>query len=360
MDTQFLIRSVREDDLEGLYNLSQMVYFINLPSDREVLKEKINLSLQSFSGEIEDKFAREYILVLENTEDHSIIGSSMVIARHGNPITPHMFFELQEVQKYSESIHFGIIHNVLRLRFDIDGPTEIGGLVLNPNYRKHAGKLGRQLSYARFLFIKMKRRQFKNHILSELMPPLTESGESVLWEAVGRKFTNLSYEEADKLSRNNKEFVTNLFPKGDIYTCLLQSEARDAIGKVGPGAIPVKHMLESIGFQWKHHIDPFDGGPHYWAETDKITIIRDTKKFNLHKEPLKKKNKNRALVGIFAQKEFLCLQSCYEIFRSSVQLPKATIETLACEAGSPIYIMPITPSETPTLRGAERRSNLKV
>ena len=30
-------------------------------------------------------------------------------------------------------------------------------------------------------------------------------------------------------------------------------------------------MLERIGFTWKQHIDPFDGGPHYWADTDKIT-----------------------------------------------------------------------------------------
>ena len=274
LDHPFIIRSVREDDLEELYRLANQVYFINLPANREILKEKIRLSTHSFSGEEPDKFAREYILVMENTEDGALVGSSMVIARHGNPVTPHMFFELRTMQKYSETIHSGFIHKVLRLRFDEDGPTEIGGLVLDPNFRSHKAKLGRQLSFARFLFIKMKRRWFKNFILSELMPPLTEDGESILWEALGRRFTNLSYQEADMLSRKNKEFVTSLFPNIDIYTCLLSGEARDAIGKVGTGAEPVKHMLEKIGFWWREHIDPFDGGPHYMGETDKITIVQ--------------------------------------------------------------------------------------
>src|SRR5271170_531984 len=105
MENTFLIRSVREEDLEELVQLSQLVYFINLPSDREILKEKIRTSIDSFSGAIVDKFAREYIFVLEKTDDHSLVGTSMVIARHGNIATPHMYFHLKEIQKYSETIH---------------------------------------------------------------------------------------------------------------------------------------------------------------------------------------------------------------------------------------------------------------
>lgn len=342
MDPAFIVRSAREEDLEGLFALSQEVYFINLPDDRDILKYKIQLSVDSFSGEIEDKFAREYIFVLEDVLTGNIIGSSMIIARHGNPAEPHMYFELKEVQKYSETIHSGIIHNVLRMRFDEDGPTEIGGLVLNPQYRGHAGKLGRQLSFARFLFMKMRRRQFKDRVLSELMPPLTENGESVLWESLGRKFTNLSYPEADMLSRKNKEFVTSLFPKGDIYTCLLPGEARDAIGKVGTATEPVKHMLEKIGFRWKQHIDPFDGGPHYWAETDKITIMRDTKKLRVSRETLKRKNKELMLVGSLNKDQFVACQSPIELTRGAAQLPKAVLQVLQLEAGDPVYVMPVS------------------
>jgi arginine N-succinyltransferase len=335
----FLIRSVKEDDLENLYRLSEMVYFINLPSDRELLKQKIRKSLDSFSGTIEDKFEREYIFVMEDGEGR-LMGTSMIIARHGSPQEPHIYFELKEIQKYSETIHTGFIHKVLRLRFDTDGPSEIGGLVLDPSYRGHTGKLGRQLSFSRFLFMKIRRRWFKNYILSELMPPLTENGESILWESLGRKFTNLSYQEADILSRKNKEFVTSLFPKGDIYTCLLAGEARDSIGRVGTATEPVKHMLEKIGFKWKEHIDPFDGGPHFWAETDKISLLKNTKSYSVAKDPLKKKNKELALCGFFDGEQFMCVQTTFEINRGKVSLPKSTIERLKLEPKASVSIMP--------------------
>ncbi|MBI3295106.1 MAG: arginine N-succinyltransferase [Deltaproteobacteria bacterium] len=340
-EEHFFIRSAREDDLEALLRLSELVYFINLPSDREILKEKILKSVASFNGMLEDKFEREYILVLENAEDHSLVGTSMIIARHGSPTVPHMFFELKEIHKYSETIHTGFIHKVLRLRYDHDGPTEIGALVLHPDYRGNAQKLGRQLSFARFLFIKMRRRWFKDRILSELMPPLTENGESILWEAVGRRFTNLSYTEADLLSRKNKEFVTTLFPKGDIYTCLLPGEVRDAIGKVGKETEPVKHMLERIGFQWKEHIDPFDGGPHYWAETDKISLISASKKYKVSRELLKRKTKDIALIGCFVNDEFRCVQASHEIYRGNLMIPKVALETLGIPAGDFVYSMPL-------------------
>ena len=343
--SQFLIRSVRESDLDELLRLSRLVYFINLPDDKDILKEKIRVSVDSFNGNLEDKFKREYIFVIEDTKNNKVIGTSMIIGRHGCPESPHMYLELNELQKYSETIHTGFIHKVLRLKFDSDGPTEIGGLVMDPAYRGHTAKLGRQLSYARFLFIKMKRRWFKDRILSELMPPLSENGESVLWENLGRKFTNLSYQDADLLSRKNKEFITSLFPKGDIYTVLLPGDARDAIGRVGKATEPVKYMLEKIGFKWKGHIDPFDGGPHYWADTDKISIIQDTKKASLNRESLKGRVKETALVGCISNKEFFCLQSSYEFFRGTVLLPRATTEALQLEMPVQLFVMPLEKSD---------------
>jgi arginine N-succinyltransferase len=347
VESGFLIRSAREEDLEGLLHLAKMVYFINLPEDREVLKEKISLSIDSFSDTLIDRFAREYILVLEDLQEKTIIGTSMIIARHGNPASPHMYLQLREIQKYSETLHVGFIHKVLRLKFEPDGPTEIGGLVLDPNYRGHKAKLGRQLSFSRFSFIKMKRRWFKNNILSELMPPLKENGESVLWEALGRRFTNLSYQDADLLSRKNKEFIKSLFPKGDIYTVLLSGEARDAIGKVGHDTEPVKHMLERIGFQWKQHIDPFDGGPHYWADTDKVTVVKDTRKLSLNRDPFKGKSKDHALISVFNNHEFRCMQSPCEIYRGTVLIPRSTQETLGVEHPAQLHVLPINGGSHP-------------
>ena len=68
--SQFLIRSVRESDLDELLRLSRLVYFINLPDDKDILKEKIRVSVDSFNGNLEDKFKREYIFVIEDTKNN--------------------------------------------------------------------------------------------------------------------------------------------------------------------------------------------------------------------------------------------------------------------------------------------------
>src|SRR5690606_11836023 len=96
-----------------------------------------------------------------------------------------------------------------------------------------------------------------------------------LWEAIGRRFLNMEYHDADLLSRENREFILNLFPSDTIYGTLLPPEARNAIGKVGPETEPVKRMLESIGFCYTQEVDPFDGGPHYRARLKDITLVRD-------------------------------------------------------------------------------------
>jgi arginine N-succinyltransferase len=117
-------------------------------------------------------------------------------------------------------------------------------------------------------------KQFKETVLSELMPPLDKLGNSPLWEAIGRRFMNMNYLEADRLSRSNKEFILSLFPSENIYQTLLPIEARNAIGKVGDETKPVKKMLESIGFHYSNEVDPFDGGPHYKSKLKDISVIK--------------------------------------------------------------------------------------
>jgi arginine N-succinyltransferase len=36
-------------------------------------------------------------------------------------------------------------------------------------------------------------------------------------------------------------------------------------------------MLTEVGFAYAHRIDPFDGGPHFHAKTDDISLVRATR-----------------------------------------------------------------------------------
>jgi arginine N-succinyltransferase len=83
----------------------------------------------------------------------------------------------------------------------------------------------------------------------------------------------LSYQEADKLSRQNKEFIQQLFPPGEIYATLFTQKIQDSIGEVGPETEGARAMLVKIGFRYDERIDPFDGGPHYSAPTGEIEPI---------------------------------------------------------------------------------------
>ncbi len=124
----------------------------------------------------------------------------------------------------------------------------------------------------------MNRSVFRDQVLSELLPRLEIDGTSRLWKLFGKRFTGLSYQEADKLSKDNKEFIKSLFPQGMVYTSLFPPEVQAEIGVVGPQTKGVERLLTKIGFRYAQQIDPFDGGPHFIAKTDKISLVANAKR----------------------------------------------------------------------------------
>ncbi len=277
----FLIRNVVENDLDEIFELSQLMQFINIPQDKNVLKEMIKHSQSSFQKPSINKEDNLFIFVCEDTELNKVAGLSLIHGKHGTSKEPHFYLKVGQEHKYSKSLNTGFIHGTLKFGYTSDGFTEIGGLVLDPAYRGHPLKLGKALSFSRFLFIALNPQLFTSTIHVELMPPFDDKGKSPLWEAIGRKFLNIDYHEADLLSRKNKEFILSLFPKDTIYEALLPVDARDAIGKVGEQTLPVKRMLESIGFYYAEEVDPFDGGPHYRANVEDISLIQNIEKYKL-------------------------------------------------------------------------------
>jgi arginine N-succinyltransferase len=277
----FKLRAVQKNDIDDLFALSKLYTFINLPSDRELIEEKVTSSLKTFetpSKKLEDN---HYIFVLEDLELGKVIGCSMIHAQHGTDEEPHFYLTVGQENKFSKSINTGFIHGTLKLGYDTDGPSEIGGLILNPSYRGNPNKLGKQLSFVRFLYMGMYPNEFKEQIHTELMPPFDSEGRSPLWEAIGRRFLNMEYHDADVLSRKNKEFILSLFPSGTIYETLLPIEARNAVGKVGKDTLPVKKMIESIGFKYTNEVDPFDGGPHYRCHLKELKPVKNMVKADI-------------------------------------------------------------------------------
>lgn len=275
----YIIRPVRHDDLHQLVDLAKQFNLLNLPGDRKVVGEKIDRSEQSFAYKLE-KTAAEYLFVVEDTVEKQVVGSSLIMAKHGNENVPHSYFKILKRDHFSQDLGIGFIHQVLRFQLDFDGPTEIGGLLVDKSYRRIPEKLGKQISLARFMYMGLNPDRFESRVLCELTPPLSD-GKSEFWEALGRRFTGLPYQEADLLSQSHREFIESLFPQDDIYLCLLDAKARLVLGRVGEATKPAQHLLESIGFNYLDEVDPFDGGPHYGANISDILPIKHGKKLKV-------------------------------------------------------------------------------
>lgn len=332
---KFLVRSAKEADLKDLKTLASQFSLLNLPPDEDILMAKIERSMASFHASDRKKSDCEYMFVIEDLERECVVGSSLILAKHGTPESPHTFFQVRKENRFSQDLGVGFIHQVLELGKDEDGPTEIGGLLIDRNYRRRPEKLGKRISLVRFLFMGMFPERFEKRVLCEFAPPLTREGRSEFWEAVGRRFTGLPYQEADQISQRHKEFIDALFPKQELFACLLDTKARQVMGQVSEATLPAKHLLEALGFRYLHEIDPFDGGPHYGVETMNISLVRDTQQAICAKKTDAIFQK-QALVGRLADGKFLAVFSPISVSENSIQLPESAMKNLGVSIGDSV------------------------
>ncbi len=352
---RFRIRGVMPSDHADLVRVARHLNSVNLPDNDEAVLGIIDHSTQSFLGKVPPKRA-EYVFALEELATGRVVGTSMVIGQLGRRDAPYIYFDVRSEEKYSSTLDKHFHHTVLRIGYSYDGPTEIGGIVLLPEYRLVPERLGQFLSYVRFLFIAMHRDKFREEVLAELLPPLESDGTSHLWEALGRHFTGLSYMEADKLSKKNKEFIKGLFPEGDVYASVFKPEAQRVIGEVGPQTKGVEKLLTRIGFRYCERVDPFDGGPHFLAKTDEITLVQDSMHARLVAVLDEEPTGHRAVLAT-QTKEPPFWRSILVPFEArgeaggehQVALTRSAAAALEAKVGDQVMILPIHPHK-PTKR----------
>jgi arginine N-succinyltransferase len=273
---RFEIRGAGTADEDALLELARHLNSVNLPNDRAHIGRLLEHSERSFRGELSER-RRKFVFLICDRESGQALGTSTIVAQLGRRDAPYIYLDVIDEEKYSSALDRHFHHTVLRIGFSYDGPTELGGLVVLPRHRSAPERLGLLISYVRFLYIATHAPLFRSQLLAELMPPLEPDGTSHLWEALGRRFTGMSYAEADLLSSENKSFIRDLFPSGMIYASLLSLEAQSVIGKVGAQTRGVEKMLRRVGFRYARRIDPFDGGPHFIADASEVELIAKTR-----------------------------------------------------------------------------------
>ena len=284
-----IFRPVAAADLDHLVALASQLDSVNLPSDRDYLAERIDLSERSFAAVRGDERMdwREcaYLFVLEDREAGRCVGTSQILAKTGRPGAPYYWLEVSFEERSSPELSKRFVHKKLRLRSTVDGPTEVGGLILDPGYRAHREKCGKALSILRFAFISAHPDRFERQLIAEMLSPFDAHGRNLLWEAFGARFTDLPYREADHLSGRTKQFIADLFPEDPVYVTLFPEEVQKVIGEPAESAKAAVRILEKIGFQPLNQVDPFDGGPYYGAARDAVVSVRERRELVLPGKP---------------------------------------------------------------------------
>jgi arginine N-succinyltransferase len=276
-----ILRPIERGDLDGLVDLAVRLDSMNLPSDRGFLEARIETSLRSFATDLDDWREAVFVFVLEDTEAGRCVGTSSIIAKHGRPGAPYFWLGVTREERHSHELARRFVHTRLQLHSSEDGPTEIGGLILEPGYRHHPEKCGKALSIVRFAYISMHPERFEREVIAEMLSPFESPGRNLLWDAFGARFTGLPYREADHLSSRSKQFIADLFPRDPVYVTLFPDAVQAMIGQPNETAVAAVRILEKVGFRYLNQVDPFDGGPYYGAAREAIGSVRERRQLVL-------------------------------------------------------------------------------
>jgi arginine N-succinyltransferase len=275
----FLIREAHRGDRRQLLQLARELDSVNLPCEPRELDDVLERSERSFRGRIRERVRAVYVFCAEEIATGKVVATSMIIGKHGTPEAPHYYLEMDSDERYSRTLGKMFRHTFLRLRYSMDGPTEIGGLIVTRAMRGHPEQLGKQISMARFLYMAEHRARFESRVIAEMLAPMTDGKGNIFWDHYGGPVTGLSFREADRLSARDKEFIRTLFPQSPLYTFLLPEDVRVSLGAVGEHTRGAVRMLEQAGMQFLNQIDPFDAGPYYGAAIADLGPVRSYRRY---------------------------------------------------------------------------------
>ena len=324
-----IVRPAKSDDLKDILRLAKLAGpgFTSLAVGEAVLTERLKKSVKSFNGKSEISPDHIYLLILEN-EGH-VVGLSAVKAQVGMR-DPFFNFRILNVAQKSKIADKRFDMDVLVLVNDYTGATEVSSLFVMENQRGTGA--GRLISQARYMLMAADPARFAPRVISELRGHVDDDGVSPFWDAIGRKFFDMDFGEADHISaEQDNQFILDLMPKYPIYADLLPDEAREVIGKTHPDGIGARRYLEGEGFRYDGMIDIFDGGPSVSAPLDDIRTIRHSRLVTLN--GIAVDGELDALVSRDDIKNFACIRTKVSFYGETVNINLSALEALGLETG---------------------------
>lgn len=269
------VRTANVADLDALFALAIAggSGLTNLPPDRNTLRTKLEASERAISSADERERGSAIMLMVEHAG--RVVGTSCVFPRVG---ADWPFYSYRLTRQANRSLAVGRLkaQTLLNLVNDFDGECEVGGLFINPAMRGYA--LGALAARARYLFIAMHRDWFRRRVMAELRGWQDSEGKSPVWEAIGRHFYDMDFQEADRTGAlTGNQFIADLGPRYPLYVSLLPKAAQDALGRPHDDGRPAFEMLLAEGFVAGDYVDIFDGGPTVVVDIDSVRTVREAR-----------------------------------------------------------------------------------
>ena len=324
-----VVRPAQKGDLKDILRLAKLAGpgFTSLAVGEVALTERLKKSVKSFNGPSELSPDHVYLLILEN--DGAVVGLSAIKAQVGMR-DPFFNFRILNVAQKSKVAEKRFDMDVLVLVNDYTGASEVSSLFVMKDQRGTGA--GRLISQARYMLMAADPDRFAPRVISELRGHVDDDGVSPFWDAIGRKFFDMDFNEADHISaEQDNQFILDLMPKYPIYADLLPEAARVVIGQTHPAGVGARRYLEAEGFRYDGMVDIFDGGPSVSAPRDDIRTIRNSKLVSVN--GIEVDGELDALVARNDVASFRCVITKVSFYGGTVNINKTALDALGLKTG---------------------------
>ena len=202
-------------------------------------------------------------------------------------------------------------------------------------------RIGKQISWVRFLYIARHRTRFERKLIAEMLAPSTPNHGNRFWDYYGGLVTGLSYREADVLSTHDKEFIRTLFPESALYTFLLPADVLRSLGQVAETSRGAVRLLDQAGMKFLEQIDPFDAGPYYGALVEDLTPVKKFRTLRIFVGQPTAEQSRSYLVANDGTKGFRAVQANACVGKARVVVRAEILEALSIREGTKVYTLPL-------------------
>jgi arginine N-succinyltransferase len=258
----FIVRPVEARDVPTLIELAsgltQGVH--TMARTPEAIERAVEQSLRSFASQTDVAGEESYLFVLENSDDNSLTGSAAIAAMAGSKGT---FFSFRNdvIQQVSRDLNISHSVHALTLCADLTSYSQLLSFFVRRGH--HAHPEAALLSRARLMYAACMPERFSENFFVSLAGHTDAAGRSPFWEALGRKFFQMDFLQAESMvhGARNRNLIVELMPHYPVYVPLLSGDAQASMGQVHQESEMPFQILTREGFAADDFIDIFDGGP---------------------------------------------------------------------------------------------------